>query len=444
MADWTANSDFGAMGRREPVVRAARDFAPPRTEAPRAERFAAPRPEEIEIPRSASAALAEYNAAQDGPLAKARLAVWVGGGVVSLALIAVTGVWGYKLVLREVMGLPVVVAESGPMRVAPADPEGEVVPQQGLAVNAIPAAGTAAPPSDVLMLAPQTTGLAEEDLVVVQTTAEADEIMPAAALTAKAPTDPLAPAAVATDALPPVDAAPVAVLAAPVESAVMTAAPTEAAPVRLTSALLPTDRPMTTDEVLAFADQIAGQSASLADVVAPVQAAAAAIEAVAAPTPAAAPVGPMPAAPVEAAPVAASVAAPAVRPQARPAAKAAPAAAPAVAEAVPTVVAAAPVEAAPATEASSAPVTVSLPAGTNLIQLGAFDSAEIAASEWIRLQGAFGEFLGSKDRVIQETQSGGRTLYRLRATGFADRADARRLCAALTAEGADCIPVTVD
>jgi hypothetical protein len=137
MADWTANSNFGAFGRREPVVRASREAAP-RAEGPRAERFGPFQPEEVAPPRAASAALAEYNAAQDGPLAKARIAVWAGGGIVSLALIAGIGVWGYKLVLREVMGLPVVIAEEGPMRLLPADPEGEVVPQQGLAVNAIP------------------------------------------------------------------------------------------------------------------------------------------------------------------------------------------------------------------------------------------------------------------------------------------------------------------
>jgi hypothetical protein len=89
-------------------------------------------------------------------------------------------------------------------------------------------------------------------------------------------------------------------------------------------------------------------------------------------------------------------------------------------------------------------LTAEIPSGTNLVQLGAFDSAEIAASEWERLQGPFGEFLGDKERVIQETQSNGRTLYRLRAVGFEDRAEARALCAALTAEDAACIPVTVD
>jgi hypothetical protein len=45
--------------------------------------------------------------------------------------------------------------------------------------------------------------------------------------------------------------------------------------------------------------------------------------------------------------------------------------------------------------------------------------------------------------VIQSAESGGRTFYRLRAEGFADEDDARRFCAAITAEGPDCIPVAV-
>ena len=46
-----------------------------------------------------------------------------------------------------------------------------------------------------------------------------------------------------------------------------------------------------------------------------------------------------------------------------------------------------------------------------------------------------------KRRVIEKATSGGRTFYRLRAEGFADLPDARRFCAALVAEKADCIPV---
>jgi hypothetical protein len=88
-------------------------------------------------------------------------------------------------------------------------------------------------------------------------------------------------------------------------------------------------------------------------------------------------------------------------------------------------------------------LTASIPTGTNLVQLGAFDSAAIAAAEWERLQGPFGEFLNGKERVIQEAESGGRTFFRLRAMGFEDLAAARRLCAALVAEDAGCIPVVV-
>lgn len=84
----------------------------------------------------------------------------------------------------------------------------------------------------------------------------------------------------------------------------------------------------------------------------------------------------------------------------------------------------------------------SLPAGTRLAQLGAYESEAIARKEWDRLSGRFGDFLKDKQRVVQKAQSGGRTFYRLRAHGFADISDARRFCAALQAEKAECIPVT--
>ena len=82
-----------------------------------------------------------------------------------------------------------------------------------------------------------------------------------------------------------------------------------------------------------------------------------------------------------------------------------------------------------------------LPAGTRLVQLGAFDSADIARTQWDKMQTRFGDYMTGKDRVIQQAQSGGRTFYRLRAHGFTDLSDARRFCSALVAEGADCIPV---
>lgn len=83
----------------------------------------------------------------------------------------------------------------------------------------------------------------------------------------------------------------------------------------------------------------------------------------------------------------------------------------------------------------------SLPLGTRLAQLGAFDSAEVARAEWVRLSSRLGDLLEGKARVVQKAESGGRVFYRLRAVGFDDLDDARRFCSALQAEKAECIPV---
>ncbi|HDR29709.1 SPOR domain-containing protein [Rhodovulum sp.] len=92
--------------------------------------------------------------------------------------------------------------------------------------------------------------------------------------------------------------------------------------------------------------------------------------------------------------------------------------------------------------AAELPVT-EVVAGTALVQLGAFDDAEEARLAWEGLagEGRFAGFFDRKSRVIQATEGGGRIFYRLRAAGFDDIADARRFCAALMAEGVDCIPV---
>ncbi|MFK7764901.1 MAG: SPOR domain-containing protein [Roseobacter sp.] len=84
-----------------------------------------------------------------------------------------------------------------------------------------------------------------------------------------------------------------------------------------------------------------------------------------------------------------------------------------------------------------------IPSGTRLAQLGAFDSADVARTEWDKMQTRFGEILSGKSRVVQQAQSGGRTFYRLRAMGFVDLNDTRRFCSAVKAEGVDCIPVQV-
>ncbi|MEM9341512.1 MAG: SPOR domain-containing protein [Pseudomonadota bacterium] len=82
-----------------------------------------------------------------------------------------------------------------------------------------------------------------------------------------------------------------------------------------------------------------------------------------------------------------------------------------------------------------------IPPGTRLVQLGAYPSIDRAREAWSALDGRFGEYLDGKSRVVQEASAGGSTFYRLRAMGFEDLSDARRFCAVLVAENANCIPV---
>lgn len=301
--------------------------------------------------------------------AKVQRLINIAGGVSSIALILGLAIWGYRLAVRDVHGIPVVRAIEGPMRIAPDNPGGEIAAHQGLAVNDVPAVGTAAPPPERLVLAPKPVELALEDGPGLE-----------------------APSA------------------APVEASVAATV----APETTVEADLPAPDADATKLALAEA---------LADTVEPE------------PT-MSAPVLPEPetAMPVvEPAPPGAVTRSPVPPP--RPA-RLAPRAAPApAAAAVPTPT--------PAAASSRDVDSASLPAGTRLVQLGAFDDAESARREWDRLVGRFGPLLSEKGRVVVSAQSGGRTFYRLRASGFADEADARRFCSALLAEDTACIPVAV-
>ena len=81
--------------------------------------------------------------------------------------------------------------------------------------------------------------------------------------------------------------------------------------------------------------------------------------------------------------------------------------------------------------------------GTRLVQLGAFDSEGEASTHWRALVGEHTDLLALKRQYIQETESNGRTLYRLRVLGFDDANAQRTMCEALRARAVDCIPVTV-
>lgn len=287
------------------------------------------------------------------------------GAIVSCALIVGVGVWGYKLVVRDVSGIPVVRAMAGEMRVLPTTPGGEVSVHTGLSVNEVAAVGEASAPEDSVALAPAMAGLADEDVVTLLSTGveEVSAIVPSVA---------------------PEIEVKVALNATQIVAA-----------------------PLSTDDILALANQIAGRTLPLAPI---------ADVTVVAPTLSLA--GQAMVTPVVAKNVpGVSVS---LRPMLRPAF---------------TPVAAA--------EVQSLVTTTAFPLGTNLVQIGAFPKAENAATEWTRLQGRFGDVMGGKARVIQAAKSGGKTFYRLRAQGFSELGDARRFCAALVAEGTDCIPVVV-
>lgn len=296
------------------------------------------------------------------------------GAACSFALMVGLGFWGYELIKRDVSGIPVVRAIEGDMRVAPANPGGDVALHTGLSVNAVPAEGEAAGFEDTLLLAPQTQQLAQEDLEV-QPSAEAGEVAPTDATTAEV-------------AVALTDDEPLAVA-----------------------------EPLSADDVLALADQLAIGAAPLSDL------------------------AEEPTAPVlEIIPASIAGVSSSLRPFVRPAELVV------TPNAIDDAVAAALASASSNSGPNNSEVTVmtaDLPEGTKLVQLGAFPTPQDAADAWGAMQSKFGDYMASKERVIQVATRGESTFYRLRAMGFNDLTDARRFCAALEAGDADCIPVVV-
>ncbi|QDC09941.1 SPOR domain-containing protein [Oceanicola sp. D3] len=314
--------------------------------------------------------------------AAAAKAVNVAGAAMSLALIVGLAVWGYRIVVRDVTGVPVVAAIDGPMRIAPEDPGGEVADHTGLAVNDVAAEGEAAELPEEITLAPGPATLSEEDLplaAMVQREVEAAEVAVEEATPASEAEDgdlvepEIAVAASLPDDVDPND--PVAVALALAGQVSEGAEPL--------AATAPEAEPEVVDPEKAKLAKLPGVKRSL-------------------------------------------------RPRLRPAGLKAPAPGAAEPKASSTTV---------VPESAEVARADIVPAGTRLVQLGAFESPEEAARLWARLAGQFDSLMVEKSRLIMEAESGGQTFYRLRAQGFADLSDARRFCAALVAEKAECIPV---
>jgi cell division septation protein DedD len=90
-------------------------------------------------------------------------------------------------------------------------------------------------------------------------------------------------------------------------------------------------------------------------------------------------------------------------------------------------------KAAPARPAAPAPRPAPAQASGSTIQLGAFSSQASATRAWTALSGRF-RYLAPLSHSVVPVQSGGRTLYRLRASG----SDASGVCRRLQVAGEDC------
>ena len=306
------------------------------------------------------------------------------GAVVSLALIVGIGMWGYDLVMRDVSGVPVVRAAAGEMRVRPVEPGGELAQNQGLSVNEVTSNGTAAEAADQVSLANDQVELAQEDQPVTQEmVASAPQPTQEVTLGAVAPETSLTPQAI-PDAATAIQSGNVTDLVAQLTDGVapledVTGVPQAEDPVVAT---------VTAEVVESLRDNTAQVNAALRDAPGVRQS---------------------------------------LRPQHRP-------------KALASLRNAALVSATPTADVQDVDPSA-IPAGARLVQLGAFDTAEIAEDQWAKLNGQFGEYMRGKQRVIQKASSGGRVFYRLRALGFDDLGEARRFCSTFVAGKAECIPV---
>lgn len=87
---------------------------------------------------------------------------------------------------------------------------------------------------------------------------------------------------------------------------------------------------------------------------------------------------------------------------------------------------------------TAAPPPSAAPKGVT-IQLGSFPDSALAAAAWSKAKSANQDLLGSYSPTIANAQVNGKTWYRLRVAGFADKAAAAAVCEQLSANGQACI-----
>lgn len=301
------------------------------------------------------------------------------GALTSVALILGVVVWGYRLTERDISGLPVLHAPEGPARIAPDDPGGDLARHVGLAVNEVAASGFAAAGPNRVMLAPAPEELTSDDTAMRGVTS-------------------------------------IAVVHRP-EPATLE----EALPANEPTANVPQSTAIAVDDDAS--GDVPDPVAVLAKPEQPYQISANA--------------------PDDRIPASVPGVKSSPRPEGRPFGEKAAAV---ETDAAPVPSAALSTKTDPAPAAATAPTELdaaSVATGTRVVQLGAFESADVARSEWDRITRKFAMQMKGKQRLIQPSTSGGRTYYRLRVVGYKDLDDARSFCAALVAAKANCIPTVV-
>lgn len=275
------------------------------------------------------------------------------GATLSVALAIGIGVWAYKLIIRDVSGIPVIAASKEPMRIAPEEPGGTSTQNQGLSVNAVAEEGSVSDPQKVT-LAPRPVVLVTDDLASKELNEKATAALRVASVdTTKLDINTLADSIANNKS--EIEHRTLTIDGSQVEDALRQALSSGSGQTQvednrqIKSSMRPRARPKNLSPI---PNNLEASNA---------------------------------------------------------------------------------IEIAPE----------NIPAGTALVQLGAFDSEAIARTEWLRLNKKFPSFMAERARVIQRADRGGRVFYRLRANGFADLNDARRFCVLLVANNADCIPVTV-
>lgn len=329
----------------------------------------------------------------------ARLTHYV-GALASVGLMVGLLAWGWQLVSRDVSGVPVIRAIEGDARTTPEEPGGELTSHTGYAVNNV-AEGTKAGPARQVAIAPAATDLTADDVAMGQLGIEAREPSQVPDVPLSFDGEPITPMSDSeARALAEAQAAAEAERLALAEQAI--------------AAAEIIDAPATEGSVNGVVTDENGQPAQ-ADAI---NAALLQAQAEANPGILVASDRPLPRPRVTRMAAAGTVATDAASPR--------------------------PVEAQPAETrpAEASQQAASASANGPQVQLGAFDSNTIAASEWSRLAGKHGTF-GGKQQVIQQHRSdNGRTFWRLRVAGFSSIGEARDFCTKLKSGGTDCIALS--